>query len=156
MKWSVMAVDVIPHNKGTKKLFENKILEKLTRTHIAIPIGLFIVYSGGLLYYNISSIGSLTIWQTTGLFFAGFFTFTLVEYLMHRYLFHIGTSRIFCCTWKKIESANWKRHLMWPKMNRGRSRWSTQMCIRFNSIATIMHDRSREASNYFAGHWSFG
>ena len=87
-----MSVEVIPQNKGSKKLFENKILEKLTRTHIAIPISLFIIYSGALLYYNIVSIGSLTPLETTGLFFAGFFVFTLVEYVMHRYLFHIGTS----------------------------------------------------------------
>ena len=87
-----MSVEVIPHNKGTKKLFENKILEKLTRTHIAIPISMFIIYSGALLYYSITSIGSLTGLETTGLFFAGFFVFTLVEYVMHRYLFHIGTS----------------------------------------------------------------
>jgi sterol desaturase/sphingolipid hydroxylase (fatty acid hydroxylase superfamily) len=87
-----MSVEVIPQNKGSKKLFENKILEKLTRTHIAIPISLFIIYSGALLYYNIVSIGSLTPLETTGIFFAGFFVFTLVEYLMHRYLFHIGTS----------------------------------------------------------------
>jgi sterol desaturase/sphingolipid hydroxylase (fatty acid hydroxylase superfamily) len=87
-----MSVEVIPNNKGTKKLFENKILKKLTRTHIAIPISLFIVYSGVLLYYSIASIGSLTALETTGIFFAGFFVFTLVEYVMHRYLFHIGTS----------------------------------------------------------------
>ena len=87
-----MSVEVIPQNKGSKKLFENKILEKLTRTHIAIPISLFIIYSGALLYYNIVSIGSLTPLETTGIFFAGFFVFTLAEYVMHRYLFHIGTS----------------------------------------------------------------
>jgi len=87
-----MSVEVIPHSKGSKKLFENKFLEKLTRTHIAIPIGLFIVYSAALLYYSITSINSLSGWQTFGLFMAGFFIFTLVEYVMHRYLFHIGTS----------------------------------------------------------------
>jgi len=86
-----MAVEVIPNNKGTKKLFENKFLEKLTRTHIAIPISFFIIYSGALLYYSIISIGSLTVWQTTGLFLAGTFVFTLVEYTMHRFVFHIGT-----------------------------------------------------------------
>ncbi len=87
-----MSVEVIPHNKGTKKLFENKFLEKLTRTHIAIPISLFIVYSGALLYYSITSVGVLSGWQTAGLFAAGLFLFTLVEYVMHRYLFHIDTS----------------------------------------------------------------
>jgi sterol desaturase/sphingolipid hydroxylase (fatty acid hydroxylase superfamily) len=87
-----MSVEVIPNNKGTKKLFENKILEKLTRTHIAIPISLFIIYSAALLYYGVITLGAFTTLQAVGLFFAGFFTFTLVEYLMHRYLFHIGTS----------------------------------------------------------------
>ena len=79
-----MSVEVIPHNKGSKKLFENKILEKLTRTHIAIPISFFIIYSGALLYYSIVSIGSLSALETTGIFFTGFFVFTLVEYVMHR------------------------------------------------------------------------
>ncbi len=86
-----MSVEVVPHNKGSKKLFDNKLLEKLTRTHIAIPISFFILFSGGLLYYSIAVVGTLTGWQTTGLFFAGLLIFTLVEYTMHRFLFHIGT-----------------------------------------------------------------
>ena len=86
-----MSVAVTPKNKGTKKLFENKILEKLTRTHISIPISFFLIYSSALLYYSIRSIGTLTAWQTTGLFFAGVVFFTLVEYVMHRFLFHIST-----------------------------------------------------------------
>jgi sterol desaturase/sphingolipid hydroxylase (fatty acid hydroxylase superfamily) len=86
-----MSVEVIPNNKGTKKLFDNKILEKLTRTHIAIPISIFIIYSGALLYYSIAVVGTLTALQTTGLFVTGFLVFTLVEYTMHRFLFHIGT-----------------------------------------------------------------
>lgn len=86
-----MSVEVIPHNKGTKKLFDNKILEKLTRTHIAIPISIFIIYAGALLYYSIAVVGTLTALQTTGLFVTGFLVFTLVEYTMHRFLFHIGT-----------------------------------------------------------------
>lgn len=87
-----MLVEVVPNNKGTKKLFENKLLEKLTRTHIAIPLTLFITYSGALLYYSIASIGILTGWETAGIFAIGLFAFSLVEYIMHRYLFHIGTS----------------------------------------------------------------
>jgi len=86
-----MSVEVIPHAKGSKKLFENKILEKLTRTHIAIPISFFIIYSGALLYYSIAVVGTLTALETTGLFVVGFLVFSLVEYTMHRFLFHIGT-----------------------------------------------------------------
>lgn len=87
-----MSVEVVPHNKGSKKLFENKFLEKLTRTHIAIPIGFFVLFSISLLYYSIAVVGTLSALETTGLFFAGFFIFTLVEYVMHRFLFHISTN----------------------------------------------------------------
>ena len=87
-----MSVEVTPHNKGTKKLFENNLLEKLTRTHVAIPITFFILFSVALLFYGITVKGVLTAGQAIGFFFAGFFIFTLVEYLMHRFLFHIDTS----------------------------------------------------------------
>jgi sterol desaturase/sphingolipid hydroxylase (fatty acid hydroxylase superfamily) len=79
-----------PTNKGTKQLFENRLIERLSRTHIAIPITLFIIYSTGLLLwsvYNTALPGLLTV----GLFFAGFLIFTLVEYLVHRYVFHMKT-----------------------------------------------------------------
>lgn len=87
-----MSVKVIPKNKGRKQLFNNPILERLTRTHISIPITIFIIYSASLLVYSIMSVQTLSILETVMFFFIGFFTFTLVEYLMHRYLFHIGTS----------------------------------------------------------------
>lgn len=79
-----------PTNKGTTTLFKNPVLEKLSRTHIAIPITLFILYSGGLLYWSVvnTSLAPLT---TVGFFFIGLLAFTLVEYAMHRYLFHMGT-----------------------------------------------------------------
>ena len=86
-----MSVKVIPKNKGRKQLFNNPILERLTRTHISIPITIFIIYSASLLVYSIMSVQTLSILETVMFFFIGFFTFTLVEYLMHRYLFHIGT-----------------------------------------------------------------
>jgi len=87
-----MSVEVTPRAKGTRKLFENKILEKLTRTHIAIPISFFILYSAGLLYYSVQYIGTLSAMTTITLFVSGLFFFTLVEYVMHRFLFHLGTN----------------------------------------------------------------
>lgn len=77
-------------NKGSKKLFKNPILEKLTRTHISIPISLFVIYSGGLLYWSIANT-TIGIGSTIGLFFSGLLVFTFVEYLAHRYVFHMGT-----------------------------------------------------------------
>ena len=86
-----MSVKVLPKNKGSKKLFNNKILETLTRTHIAIPISIFILYAVSLLAYSLIVIKTLSVGQTVLFFFVGIFVFTFVEYMMHRYLFHIRT-----------------------------------------------------------------
>lgn len=87
-----MSVKVTPKAKGRKQLFNNPFLERLTRTHIAIPISIFILYSMSLLGYSIYSVQTLSVIQTVSFFFLGLFVFTLVEYVMHRYLFHISTS----------------------------------------------------------------
>ena len=80
--------EIKPNNKGTKKLSNNAFIERITRTHISIPITLFIIYSGALLYYSAENT-NLTIPTTISLFLVGLLAFSLVEYLMHRYLFHM-------------------------------------------------------------------
>jgi len=75
----------------TKVLFKSPILEKLSRTHISFPIGFFIIYSTGLLLYSISYT-NLGVGVTIGSFLLGVLAFTLIEYLSHRYIFHINTS----------------------------------------------------------------
>ncbi len=81
--------NIKPQNKGTK-VFKNPIIEKLSRTHIAVPLVIFSLYSAGLLYWSIAE-ASMPVATTVGLFFTGLFVFTFVEYLAHRYLFHIHT-----------------------------------------------------------------
>lgn len=77
-----------PHAKGTKALFRNKLMERLTRTHIAIPLIVFTLISGGLIYYGLNN-ALISKISAPLLFIAGLITFTLVEYLMHRFLFHL-------------------------------------------------------------------
>ncbi len=77
-------------HSGSKKLFENEILEKLTRTHISVPLTIFSLYSAALLYWNIQHT-SLSIPTTILIFFAGVLSFTWVEYMVHRYVFHLKT-----------------------------------------------------------------
>lgn len=89
MKMSEQASQHV-HAKGTKRMFKNPILERLTRTHISVPLIVFSIYSGGLLYYSIS-VSQLAVWNVVGLFFAGLLTWTLVEYAAHRYIFHMST-----------------------------------------------------------------
>ena len=79
-----------PQNKGSQRLFDNPFLEKLTRTHIAVPISLFTVISAGLMYWGYSN-ESMTAGSLGLLFLVGWLAFTLVEYLVHRYVFHMDT-----------------------------------------------------------------
>lgn len=80
----------VPKNKGTKQLFKNPILERLSRTHIAVPLTIFFIYSVVLLYWSITHT-SLPVWLTAAMFMLGALAFTWVEYITHRYVFHMGT-----------------------------------------------------------------
>jgi len=83
-----MTTDIKPQNKGTRKLFENPILERLTRTHISVPLIIFFSYSAILLYWSMTHT-SLSAGTTVGMFFLGMISFTWVEYNVHRYFFHM-------------------------------------------------------------------
>lgn len=77
-----------PHVKGTKSLFRNRLMERLSRTHIAVPLVLFSIISTLLIIYGLNN-GHITAVNVGPIFLGGFFSFTLVEYLMHRFLFHL-------------------------------------------------------------------
>lgn len=77
-------------NNAGIKVFKNPIIDKLTRTHISVPLTLFSIYSGALLYYSITHT-ELSLVSTSSLFILGLLSFTLTEYLIHRYLFHMDT-----------------------------------------------------------------
>ncbi|MDU8885852.1 sterol desaturase family protein [Yeosuana sp. MJ-SS3] len=77
-----------PKHKGSPKLFDNPILEKLTHTHISLPLIIFSVIAAALIYYGIIEKG-FEVPMMILLFFAGFIFFTFIEYIMHRYLYHI-------------------------------------------------------------------
>ncbi|MBB4079961.1 sterol desaturase/sphingolipid hydroxylase (fatty acid hydroxylase superfamily) [Lewinella aquimaris] len=68
-------------------MFENKILNRLTQTHIATPIIIFFVYAIGLLWYTAANtdIPFLTV---VLVFFAGILGFTFMEYAVHRWVYH--------------------------------------------------------------------
>ncbi len=79
-----------PKNSGRKQLFDNPVLERLTRTNSAVPISIFVAFAIALLTY--AFVMANLPYATIGiLFFTGFFVFTLAEYLIHRYLFHMST-----------------------------------------------------------------
>jgi len=75
-------------NDNKKKVFDNKLIETLSRTPIWAPVSLFFIISGGLLFWGITE-AELPIVQIVGLYVTGWFLFTLIEYCMHRFLFHM-------------------------------------------------------------------
>lgn len=85
-----MTKEFTPKNKGTQRLFQNPILEKLTRTHIAVPLTIFAVYAVALLTWSATHT-DLSVVTTVGMFLIGFLAFTWIEYIVHRYVFHMKT-----------------------------------------------------------------
>ncbi|MEJ8757760.1 sterol desaturase family protein [Pontibacter sp. H259] len=79
-----------PNHKGQAQIFENPVLERLTRTHIALPVSIFLVISVGLISYGITY-GFIDVFETVGLFFMGWLLFSLMEYAAHRFIFHMDT-----------------------------------------------------------------
>lgn len=85
------------HNKGQARLFKNPVLELLTKSHPLIIWGIYIPIIAGLIAHSMIN-GHVSVIKTISVFFAGFFFWTLFEYLMHRYAFHFisenkGTQR---------------------------------------------------------------
>lgn len=83
-----MYSEIKPQNKGTRQLFKNPILEKLSRTHISVPLIIFFTYAAALLYWSVTHT-ALSITTTVTMFFIGVIAFTWVEYNVHRYIFHM-------------------------------------------------------------------
>lgn len=83
-----------PQNNGTERLFHNPVLERLTRSHIAVPVSLFVIYAAGLLYWS-AMYTSLPDSVIVGLFFLGWLVYSWVEYQVHRRIFHISTTTEF-------------------------------------------------------------
>ncbi|MEM9326507.1 MAG: fatty acid hydroxylase, partial [Bacteroidota bacterium] len=83
-----------PSTSGSRQLFRNPILELLTRTHISVTLILYTALPVILLIYGFNK-GHLTVGSAITLFLSGIVAFTLVEYLMHRFLFHIEPTSEF-------------------------------------------------------------
>jgi len=77
-----------PKSSGTKQLFDNPILEALSRTHIMAPISMWLVLSTLLGWYAFSYT-LMTRGTIATLFLAGLLVFSLFEYVLHRYLYHL-------------------------------------------------------------------
>ncbi|MFT6996948.1 MAG: sterol desaturase/sphingolipid hydroxylase (fatty acid hydroxylase superfamily) [Cryomorphaceae bacterium] len=77
-----------PKEEGTTALFKNPILEKLARTHISVPLTIYFIGSAIMLYINFSN-GYTGTLEGISLFLFGAISWTWVEYIMHKHVFHM-------------------------------------------------------------------
>ncbi|MBS9522436.1 sterol desaturase family protein [Litoribacter ruber] len=77
-----------PDNSGSARMFENPVLEKMSRTHISIPIAMFLGIGTVSFYYAVT-ITDIPLSVGLAITLVGLLAFTLVEYIMHRYFFHM-------------------------------------------------------------------
>lgn len=76
------------NNKGQVRLFENPFLEALTKTRPWVIYTIYIPFIAYLLIYSHIKL-HLSIGFITLLFFIAMLSWTLVEYIAHRYIFHL-------------------------------------------------------------------
>lgn len=77
-----------PDNNGSARMFDSPFLEKMSRTHISIPITMFLGIGLISLYFAIT-ITQISISTGVGVMLLGLLAFTFVEYMMHRHFFHM-------------------------------------------------------------------
>lgn len=77
-----------PDNNGTAIMFDNPIMERISRTHISIPITMFLVLAAISFYYAFTGT-SISLGIGLLVMLGGYIFFTLVEYMMHKHFFHM-------------------------------------------------------------------
>jgi 4-hydroxysphinganine ceramide fatty acyl 2-hydroxylase len=75
-------------NKGQARLFQNDYMEMMTKTHPLVIYSIYFPIIALMLYYGINYRG-LSIGREIMFFTGGAIFWSLFEYVMHRYLFHL-------------------------------------------------------------------
>lgn len=75
------------HNKGQAQLFENPYLEYLTKSHPLVIWAMYIPIIGWMIYHSSVNLDMSTL-QLSSIFLAGILSWSLFEYIIHRFIFH--------------------------------------------------------------------
>jgi len=75
-------------NKGQARLFKSDYMEMMTKTHPVVIYAMYLPVIAFMLYYGAAYKG-VNIGIEALLFIAGMLFWSLFEYIMHRYLFHM-------------------------------------------------------------------
>ncbi|MGQ9864610.1 MAG: sterol desaturase family protein [Bacteroidia bacterium] len=81
-----------PKVHGKVRLFENPILEALTYSSPYVIWGMYLPTIVGLVYYSVVHL-QVEVGTVVGLYIAAMLSWSLAEYLLHRYVFHWADER---------------------------------------------------------------
>jgi len=84
----------VSNRNESPKMFENPFLDFFSRTHFSTVPLLFIPITGYFLYRSIW-VFNIDLLTVAGLFFGGYFVWTFMEYVIHRFLFHYEFTSAF-------------------------------------------------------------
>ncbi len=102
-------------NKGQGRLFQSEYLEMMTKTHPVVIYSLYLPVICFFLYYsNVYKL--LTIPRIVLLFVAGVLVWSLIEYILHRFIFHIVSEN------KRVTRIIYKLHGIHHEYPRDRER----------------------------------
>jgi len=81
-----MKKNYISNSQESVRMFKSDLLEALSKVHFLVPVFIFVPVIGFFIYEAVEkNIGLVTFFE---MFALGLFIWTLVEYIMHRFLFH--------------------------------------------------------------------
>jgi 4-hydroxysphinganine ceramide fatty acyl 2-hydroxylase len=80
-----------PKASGQKRVFKYRHLEFFTKTHSFIPVSIFIISSIGLIFWGVVE-EAIEAKSMVLSFLVGLLVFTWIEYIVHRYVFHMKIS----------------------------------------------------------------
>ncbi len=75
-------------NKGQARLFKSDFMEMMTKTHPFVIYSMYFPVIAFMLYYGVAYKGNSPLWELA-LFVMGALFWSLFEYVMHRYVFHM-------------------------------------------------------------------
>lgn len=79
-------------NKGQARLFQNELMENMTKTHPVVIYSMYFPVIVLMLYYGAAYKG-LSAGRETWLFIVGALSWSFFEYIMHRHIFHMIVER---------------------------------------------------------------
>jgi len=82
-----MPKNFVSNKDETVRMFESDFMEAFSRVHYTVPLFIYVPVIFVLLYFSISEY-HLSALNIVVLFIGGMFTWSLAEYLLHRFIFH--------------------------------------------------------------------